>query len=753
MKNCGVKRMDLCGEWKLSYKDRYSSDCGEITAVVPSNIELDFIRAGLLPKDIFFGENIRLAEKYETYDFTYSRVFDCADTSRDYRLAFLGVDTSAEYFLNGERIGESDNMLVEHVFNVGKLKEKDNELVVKIRSSALACNDGEFTLRMLAGNWGSETPEASVLRRAAHTYGWDIMPRAISAGIWRGVYLEEIPRYEFKQFYVATDKITGGAAHIFAAFELSAPYPIKYGDGYRVVVNGKCGDSEFFAEKDLRFRADKIEFTIDSAKLWNPVGFGEPNLYEVTATLIRGGESLCTCKTNLGVRTAELVRTDVTDGENGKFAFVINGNEIFCRGTNWVPLSPYHSADAARLPLVLSALKDSGYNMVRMWGGNVYESDEFFDFADRHGILVWQDFSFGCTFYPNDEKFLNKVKAEAKKVIERLRNHPSIVLWAGDNEGDIMAAGKRIDPETDFVTRRALPEAVAEFDRFRPYLPSSPYVSKAAYENGGVRSLPEQHLWGARDWFKSNYYANAKAHFVSEIGYPACPSVKSLKKFIDESKLNDRRDGHWILHSTSVFGNPYRLEWIEKHVKTLFGYLPDDIEEFALLSQFSQSEAMKFFMENARKDKPRKSGVLLWNLADGWPQITEATVDYYMERKLAFDVIARSVQPFAMMCVENVNGRVCLFAVNDTNKSVGVQYSVTDVDTGETVACGEVTVPENGRVNLGILTDILFEKRMLILSWQGDMSGFNHYITGRPEYNPDDFKRWYEKLRVASNRK
>jgi beta-mannosidase len=236
-----------------------------------------------------------------------------------------------------------------------------------------------------------------------------------------------------------------------------------------------------------------------------------------------------------GVRSVELIRTSTTDENgNGEFLFKINGKKIFCLGTNWVPLDAFHSRDLERLAPALEMIDDIGCNMIRCWGGNVYENDAFYEYCDEHGIMIWQDFGMGCGVYPQDACFAEKLRVEAVAVIKRLRQHASLILWAGDNEVDVFSAsdGFRRNPNHNILTRQILPQALRENDLVRPYLPSSPYVDEEAFQTRKPTS--EEHLWGPRDYFKGNYYGTSKCHFASETGYHGCPSPKSLEKFISK---------------------------------------------------------------------------------------------------------------------------------------------------------------------------------------------------------------------------
>ena len=742
-----MKKYSLDGNWKLFYEDNYSDDAGEITAVVPGNVELDFIRAGLLPEDIFYAQNIRLAEKFETYDFTYEKTFKVKNPENKYKLVFNGVDCIADYYLNDAYIGSTGNALVEHTFDVTGMLEKTNTIRVEIKSTMIYASEQSYNIRQSACGWGNQTPESTFMRKPAHSFSWDIMPRSVSAGIYREVFLVEYGEVEFSQFYMGTVKIDDTVARLFCAFEFESDKLITARNGYKLVVKGNCDGHIFETEHKLRFKSETFYFNIENPKLWWCKNYGEPNLYAVTATLYDGEKVLCEKQINLGIRTIELKYSDYATKDSGEFCFILNGVEIYAQGTNWVPLSPYHSQDKDRLSMALQTLDDTNSNMVRAWGGNVYERDEFFDFTDKHGILVWQDFAFGCALYPYDDDFKANVLDEAEKVVKRLRQHPSIALWAGDNEIDLVHLDYGYDPAQNKINREWLKGVVCDHDRFRPYLESSPFVSQKAYENGGQDYAPEIHLWGNRPYFKSPMYTQSNARFVSEAGYPSAPNIESALKFIPQESLDNYSSDDWITHQVDWYLRDYRFAFVKNQVVNYFGFCPDTYAEFAPLSQIAQAEAFKFLIEFMRSNKPNKRGLLWWNMMDGWPNMTEAVVDYYFKRKKAFNVIARSQQGFTMTVTTDSENRLNLIALNDTNKNIKVNYTVIDGETDEIYANGCVETLPRINKKLGLLPISNAQKRLLIIKFDGDEEGFNHYIVGEPSFDPTTVKKWYETIK------
>lgn len=744
------QRIYLSGnDWTMTYSDVRSSDSGTLPYTVPSNVEHSFMAAGLLPKDLYYAQNVRETEKYETYNYEFTKKFDCEDTNAKYRLVFEGVDTIAEYYLNGVKIGESDNMLVEHVFDVSNLKKKDNELKVCVYSTTIY-NSKQTGCAYTQMTWNSS--EYIYLRRAGHTYGWDIMPRIISAGIWKDVYLEKIKPTYIKDFYIATRKLEYDTAILQMCFEVESDEIIaktdKYArDGkYVFKINGSCNGSTFFVEKELKNKSHCFDCRVENAKLWWPKGAGDQNLYDISVNLYKEDVLVDTYTLKYGIRIVKLLLEDENGNED--FVFSVNGEKLFMRGSNHVPLSPLHSEDISRVEKEFEIINDMQMNMIRCWGGNVYESDKFYDLADKNGVLIWQDFTFACNPYPMDDEFANKVKIEAEKVIKRLRNHPCIAIYAGDNEIDSMHSGQNINPETNIISREVLPMQVTLHDPYRDYLPSSPYITEKyfkKYPHEAHNHTLEQHLWNSRDWYKSPYYKDTNAKFVSEIGIHGCVTETSLKKFIPEDILNDRYDESWVLHSTDHNHNNYRIKLMEKHIKLLFDYVPKDYKEFCLLSEYAHSEGFKFYLENMRFKRPFTTGMLLWNHLDGWPQFSEAFKDYYFDKKLGYDVICRAYNPILMGVKETFSSKYQLVICNDTLENLDVSYRVYDGDTNEELANGTTKIDKNSIKELNVLKNIFFEKRLLIVEYVANgKKYYNHFITGFPTYTKEQFDRWYK---------
>ena len=653
----------------------------------------------------------------------------------DPSLATIADVKASGMAIDGKLAAESDNMFIPLSFALPELTDGTHEILVHFTPAAIRAREIPQSPFAYAFKYNSDS---LYVRKAPSQYGWDIMPRAVSAGIWKHVYIDRRPaKGHVTDLYMHTIRVEEKQAVVHIVYDTCIPAGnIR---NYRIKITAVCGDSVYTHESQMWHTSRVVPCWIGSPKLWWPHNYGEPNLYDVTAELYCGEELVHSYTIRAGIRDVKLDRTSTTDKDgNGEFCFLVNGKKIFAMGTNWVPVDTYHSRDEERLPQILPMLSDIGCNIVRCWGGNVYENDIFYDYCDEHGIMVWQDFAMACAIYPQDKWFLDVIEKEATAVVKMLRNHPSIVLWAGDNECDcayVGWSGTRRDPNKNLLTRQVLPEVLRLEDWTRPYLPSSPYIDEHAFQYGGA--ISEDHLWGPRDYFKGNYYKNTVSHFASETGYHGCPSPESLAKYISPEQLwpcLEQTD--WLCHAACMeprndTSYSYRIKLMWDQVETLFGKgnkTTADLETFSQASQISQAEAKKYFIERFRLTKWRRSGIIWWNLIDGWPQISDAIVDYYLDKKLAYWYIKNSQQPVCMMFDEPVDGMAALYAVNDTREDKTLSYKVLD-DMGNVVIESTCMVKSDTSVPVWHMP-VGDEKKFYTIQWtDGTIEGMNHYFT------------------------
>ena len=784
------KRLMLDGDWSLIYvanktyrtekplvntiADLERTSYDKVPARVPGNLERDLFRAGVID-DPYFGSNSIKYQYLEKMHMFYYRTFVLDEImSEEIILNFEGIDTAAEIFLNGVKIGEAENMLIAHSFNItDDVRVGENEIIVHIIPACIAAR--KYPIDPGTRSGGYHAPGIS-MRKAPHMYGWDIMPRIVSGGIWKSVYIDQIAEDRIDDVYIYALSVDANKNTACLSVNFNSHLSEDDPKEYSLKFTGACGDSIIEEKVDYLWHTSAtFTFNVSGVKLWWPHNYGEPNVYDFKVELLHLGKVVDEYHTRIGIRMAELDRTDMTDEKgSGEFVFRINGKKIFAMGTNWVPVDAIHSFDADRLPAILPMLDDIGCNIIRIWGGNVYENDMLYDYCDDHGIMVWQDFIMGCALYPQDEDFKRRLYIEAGAAVRRLRCHPSIVLWAGDNECDeAYFWGAKLPyalPSQNVLTREVLPAALRVNDQSRPYLPSSPYLSDEVVASGKRYFASENHLWGPRDYFKGQFYGNSICHFASETGYHGCNSPDGLARFISADQLwpwidkeipargelwsrqNDLAKPDWLTHAACAMndgsvGEKYRIPMMANQVITLFGQQPQDLNTFAYQSQISQAEAKKYFIERFRVSKWRRTGIIWWNLIDGWPQISDAVVDYYGYKKIAYHYIKRSQQPLCFIFDEPSDSKLPLYVVNDLQQDKKVRYSVTDVTTGEKLVESTITAKADSVTAVWNKDMIEGEKHFYIIEWEFDgVKGKNHYFTNIIDIDYESYKDAMQKV-------
>ena len=766
------EKISLNGKWNLEFweqtgdpvmdpADIASLKTTRLSATVPGNVELDLLAAGMI-ENPEIGNNIYKLRPYEFCQWMYSRHFTAPAITDGQRLIldFEGIDCIADIWLNGEKIGSAEDAMIAHKFDVtGKAKAGDNLLQVVLRSAVLEAQ------KQLVGTYSFRHYTESVwIRKPRHCYGWDIMPRLVSAGLWRDVSLlvqDPVSISDVEWVTVDTDPATG---NVSAFVDVQVKYPSSKIDKVKLHVKlEKDGRTAYEMERILPTFAWRTEFKLDKAELWWPKGYGNPALYDGTVSIIdEDGTVLATDTRKVGFRTVRLERSEMIKEGKGEFSFFVNGERIFVRGTNWVPLDGFHSRDAQWVENTLDMVVDLNCNMIRCWGGNVYEDTPFYDRCDREGIMVWQDFSMAGVIYPQDDEFVSKLRKEIKQIVIKFRGHPSLAIWSGNNENDNSLLWTlptfHIDPNKDVISRKMIPEVLYEFDPTRPYLPSSPYFSEEAFQNGCQRSdLPQDHLWGPRGYYKDSFYKDAQAIFVSEIGYHGSPNKESIEKmFTKDYQYPWTKDGDWNEEwmTKSVRPLPFFVEFegrndlMTKQINLLFGFRPKTLEDFIGASQSTQAEAMKYFVEKFRGERFRRTGIIWWNVRDGWPIVSDAIVDYYNSKKLAYNYLWNAQRTVCVLINDEEGGVLPLRAVNDSFVPAEGKVKVTDVESGKVLYNGKFNVGSNDRSQVAGLPVPQGQGVLLIEYETGGQKYRNHYLYGAPPFDFKNYQRWMKKAGI-----
>lgn len=771
------KTISLNGRWELSYGlcDREApTTLGEakaqgwetIPATVPGNVELDLAAAGKIDFDMEMGSNVYKLREYEVYRWFFHRTFESPKLGKNERalLVFDGIDCIAKIWVNDSLVAETDNMLISHTIDVTDALNPSGTNTVDVRIDPVVLEARKY----VNGSIGTRKfvrVEYEHIRKAGHMYGWDILPRIISAGLWRDVSLVVKKANQLDDVFWMTDKINmeKKTADLLLDWQITTDYP-NIDSLYLEYEIMKSGKTVFSRREAIYSFCGRQRMTLENVDYWWPRGYGDPNLYNTKVRLIDAKNNILDEREAvLGVRTIQLCRSELTTKENpGWFYFLVNGEKVFIRGTNWVPLDALHSRDYQFLQSTMDMVVDLNCNMIRCWGGNVYETDEFYKLCNENGILVWQDFGLAGTAYSQDLEFAKKVRQEAIQIIVRLRNNPCIALWSGSNEIDISVGwnfSKPVDPNMDMISRDVLTHAVWEYDPLREFLPSCPYISPESYahELGASKVMPQVHLWGPRGYYKTPFYTENQAHFVAEIGYHGCPNRESLEKMMSKDCVYPwTKDGQWndewmtkAVRCLPAFkGVDDRNDLMINQVKVLFGEKLTNLDKFIFASQVVQGEAMKYFIEMWRMDKFNHSGVIWWNVRDGWPIISDAVVDYYNSKKLAYYYIRQVQTNVCVMIGDAKEGLHPIVAVNDTREVKKGTTVIRDAETGEILYSGTFFIPENGKTTLGFIAKQDKQSMWLIDYIVDGKTYHNHYLAGEAPFKLSDYEKWYKKLQL-----
>jgi beta-mannosidase len=609
-------------------------------ASVPGNVHTDLQALGRL-KDPLLADHECDSGWVEQSAWWYRRRFhlDAAlQGAGRVRLCAEGLDTWCTLWLNGRRLGRTDNAFVEHSFEVaGLLKAGANELLLRFEPpmQALAALQARYGARPAIGE-----PLRVQGRKASYSFGWDWGPRLPTSGVFKDIYLEALPGLRVADFWVSTSLATAAKARGALWAEVEAAEPC------RAELQASLGPWSWRGQRAFKKGLNRVKLSWDLKKpeLWWPRGWGAPHLYQAEVSV---GASKAAIQ--VGVRTVELERKKDRVGES--FGFKVNGRSVYAKGANWIPVDSFPGRiQAARVERLLDEAVEANYSMLRVWGGGFYEGEAFYDACDRRGLLVWQDFLFACSEVPEHPEFMATVKAEAVKAVRRLRRHASLALLCGNNENHTARdaqwfRGRQSKAWGRRIYEQLLPAVCAEHAPGLPYWPGSPFGGKES----NSQEQGDRHHWEAWAQFKDpDFYLQDQGRFISEFGFAAFPNRAVLRKAIPAA-------GRWLqsrllqMHDKVENGGAVaRLAYfITRHLPLAGG-----LDRFRYLSQVMQSLALRTGITHWRRLMPHNQGALIWQHNDCWPVISWALLDsddapklgYYGVREAFDDVLLSSVE-------------------------------------------------------------------------------------------------------------
>jgi len=739
-----LTRIDLNGTWRVRQAD--TDEC--IPATVPGCVHMDLLAAGRI-EDPFYRDNEDRQLWIGETDWVYSRSFDVApDVLSAERVALRceGLDTLAQIAINGTTVASTDNMFRTWEFDVKDvLCSGTNEIEIRFRSTLPVIRENQETRPIPSWGGPKEVKGRAWIRKEPCNYGWDWGPVIMTCGIWRDIKLVAVHAGRLTDVHVLQDHGTPGEVGL----TVEAVAECAPGADLAVAVSASLAGetvAEGIAALCAGFRG--VRLTVRNPQLWWPNNLGEQPLYDVDVRLVdANGSAIDSVTKRIGLRTLRLDRHPDQWGES--FQFVVNGVPFFAKGANWIPadalLTRMTRADYARL---IHATADGNMNMLRVWGGGIYEQDMFYELCDELGICIWQDFMFACSTYPTfDDAFMANVGEEFADNVRRMRHHPCIALWCGNNEleqglvGDEWKGGQMSWADYKKLFDVLLPRVVGELDPERDYWPCSPHTPIGDRTNHADPTCGDAHLWAVwhgRQPFE--WYRTCEHRFNSEFGFQSFPEPKTVRGYTEP---RDRNVTTYVMehHQRSGIGNTvimqYMLDWFR---------LPTSFDMTLWLSQILHGMAMKYAVEHWRRSMPRGMGTLYWQLNDCWPVASWASIDYHGRWKALHYMARKFYSPLLVSVLEDMKaGTAEIHVTNDLRGDIrgDVRWALTDIQ-GSVIKSGTIPAAVVAGTNSRLDTLQLGEELETrgargVLLWvdlcvDGDVVSSNLALFARPKH-------------------
>ncbi len=691
------------------------------TATVPGTVQQDLIAARRVP-DPYKGTNEGAIQWVGLTGWQYRRILDVtpAMLTRDHLdLVFDGLDTFATVSVNGTVLLKTNNAHRRwRVDAKSALKLGRNELLIAIASPIRTLQPmvladphplpGEYDSAF--GDEPKRKQTSPYIRKPKYHYGWDWGPRIVSIGLWRPARLEAWDDARLDGLRIDQDSLNDAEARLTAKLDVVADTDVR--TTVRATLTAPDGTTQTVA-RDVTLAAGRnlvtVPLTVARPQRWQPVGYGAQPLYRVEATL--GSDD--TAARTIGLRTVELMR------DGGGFGFKVNGTAIFAKGANLIPFDMFPSrVTTAHMQTILAGARDANMNMIRVWGGGYYLDDAFYDLADGMGVMIWQDFMFGGSVTPPDAAFRENVRVEAEEQVARLQAHPSIVLWAGNNEvqagwdnwSDRKAFKKAVGPDEQerigtamtVLFDRVLREAVTTRSPGTPYWPGSPSADYEAPTDTDANG--DRHFWDVWSGSKPvERYLDSCPRFMSEYGFQAMPDLATIREFAGKGTLAPDSP---VMKAHQKFlageGNERLMMYIRDRLRPA-----RDFADLVYLTQVNQAEAIRIAALHHRACRPVTMGSLFWQINDVWPAISWASIDHEGRWKLLNYAARRFFAPQAI-AAEHKDGTTRIALISDATTPIDARWRLRVFDMAGTVlkdTTAAVTAPPLSSTPVATLSD------------------------------------------------
>lgn len=671
---------------------------GWIAVTAPGDLYQALVAAGRLEHP-FERRNEAAAAWVRDREWWWSTTFAAPSRSADQtvELVFEGLDTFAEIFLDEVSLGRTDNMFRTWRFDLAAHSTPGAVHRLAVRFDP---PDAATASRNPLPVWSAFTDRVSrtrrnLMRKAQFGWGWDWAPDLPTVGVWRPARLELTPRARIVDVAFATLAAREDAAEAEIRIELS---DAAVAMTVEVLLTGPDGDVAFAYSGPLR---EALFVRVAHPRLWWTADRGDPTLYGLEVRLVDAGRPIDEMCRRVGLRTVEIDQSPDPDEPGAAFfRFRLNGQPLFAKGACWVPPSAFVAdVDPDAYARLVRQAVDANMNMVRVWGGGVYEPDLFYALCDAHGLLVWQDFMFACAHYPEDGEFVASIRAEVEDQVRRLRHHACLAVWCGNNESQAMnwinaeLGGEPTPLSGQVLYDEVIPRVLARLAPETPYRPGSPWGG--AHPNGmkagdvhdwtvwhGLPPIPDDAMIGeyaaSPEGLHWRRYAEDMARFVSEFGIQAAPSLPALARWLDPADLAPDSPGF-----------VQRIKDEARKAEALMSLetgSPADLQDYVDFTQWIQAEGLTFGIEHFRRRSPQCSGALVWQLNDCWPSVSWSLVDYDGGEKAAYHAVRRAFSPVLASFRELPDDEIELWITNDAADAAdGEAVVALESFAGETV--------------------------------------------------------------------
>ncbi|MFZ1977636.1 MAG: glycoside hydrolase family 2 protein [Bacteroidota bacterium] len=684
-------KLSICEGWKFCQEGSGQWH----TAQVPGCVHTDLLNDSLI-SDPFFGTNEKSLQWIGEKNWIYKTTFDVPMEmlqNESVELVFEGLDTYAEITLNGSAVLSANDMFRTWRVDCKKLlRKKENRLAIRFRNvfdeNMPKYRSAPFELQAFDNNDQAETKIAMYSRKAQFHYGWDWGPRLITCGIWHPVYIEAWSGFKINNIHVQQKNVFSTGADILSTVNIQSAR--KQTVTAMVFLDSLTLCTGHF---DLQPGANKVQVQghISNPILWWTNGLGEPHLYSYRAAVTGSENAQDEYSAYIGIRSLEIVREKDTQGRS--MYVRLNGVPVFMKGSNYIPQDNFQNrVTKERYEHIIRSAADAHMNMLRVWGGGIFEDDLFYELCDRYGILVWQEMMFACAMYPGDDEFTANVRQEVIDNIVRLRNHPCIALYCGNNENEAgwfqwgwkqkydKTTQQMFEQSAENLFYEVIPSALHEADSTRYYHPTSPIA--------GIRNTPygegDIHYWGVwhgKEPFET--FTTNIARFVSEYGFQSYPELSTISEYArpEERQLHSEV---MLSHQRCMadarqdkeYGNRLIQTYMERWYRT-----PKDFDSYVYVSQVLQAEGVKIAMEAHRRAMPFCMGSLYWQIDDCWPVASWSSIDYYGKWKALHYAARNAYQPILISPIvseQDFKVYVVSDQLNDTEVSLAI--SVMDFE-------------------------------------------------------------------------